>query len=64
MAVKKYINIYENVLYLFKDTQGEKAPSNQTPAVVKSTNMDIWVVRTSAQVFIRGIETETEFSLK
>ena len=64
MAVKKYIKIYKNVLFLFKDTQGGKAPSSQTPAIVKSTNMDIWVVGTLNQVFIRGIKTETEFSLK
>ena len=38
----------------FKDTHGEEAPSNKTPALTKSTNMGIWVVGTSNQFFIRG----------
>ena len=37
-----------------KDTPMEKTPSNKTPALTKSMNMDIWVVRTSNQLFIRG----------
>ena len=27
-----------------KDTLREKAPSNKTPALTKSTNMDVWEV--------------------
>ena len=38
----------------FKDTHKEKAPSNKTPALTKSTNMGIWVVGTTNQLFIRG----------
>ena len=38
----------------FKDTASEKAPSNKTPALTKSMNMDIWVLGTSNQHFIRG----------
>ena len=38
----------------FKDTHREKAPSNKTPALTKSTNMGIWVVGTTNQLFIRG----------
>ena len=30
-----------------KDTHREKAPSNKTPALSESMNMDIWVVGTS-----------------
>ena len=37
-----------------KDTPREKAPSQKTPALIKSMNMDIWVVGTSNQLFIRG----------
>ena len=37
-----------------KDTHREKASSNKTPALTKSTNMDIGVVGTSNQLFIRG----------
>ena len=40
----------------------EKAPLNKTLALTKSTNMDIWVVDTSNQLFIRGSEIETKFS--
>ena len=32
----------------------EKAPSNKTPALTKSTNIGIWIVSTSNQLFIRG----------
>ena len=42
------------VTKLLKDTHSEKAPSNETPAFTKSTNMGIWVVGTSNQLFIRG----------
>ena len=38
----------------FKDTHKEKAPSNKTPALTKSTNMGIWVVGITNQLFIRG----------
>ena len=37
----------------FKDTHTKKAPSNKTPALTKSMNMDIQVVGTSYQIFIR-----------
>ena len=33
---------------------GKKAPSNKIPALTKSRNMDICVVSTSNQLFIRG----------
>ena len=45
---------YDNLLNLIKDTYREKAPSNKTPALTKSTNMGIWFVVTSNQLFIRG----------
>ena len=37
-----------------KDTHEEKAPSNKTSALTKSTNMGIWVVGTSHQLYLRG----------
>ena len=37
-----------------KDTHREKAPSNKTPALRKSTNMGVWAVGTLNQLFIRG----------
>ena len=36
----------------FKDNHREKAPSNETPALTKSTNMGIWVVGTTNQLCI------------
>ena len=36
-----------------KDTHREKAPPNKTLALTKSTNMDIWVVGTSNQLFLK-----------
>ena len=40
--------------YSFKDTDREKAPSNQTPALSKCTKIGTWVVNTSNQLFIKG----------
>ena len=37
-----------------KDPHREKALPNKTPALTKNTNMDIWVVGTANQLFIRG----------
>ena len=37
----------------FKDTHREKAPPNKTPTLSKSMNMDMSVVGTSNQLFIR-----------
>ena len=37
-----------------KDTHREKARSNKTPALTKSTNMGIWVFRTTNQLFLGG----------
>ena len=48
------ILIFLGDFYFLKDTHREKAPSNKTPALTKSTNMGIWVVGTSNQLFIRG----------
>ena len=41
-------------IYFLKDTHREKAPSNKTPALTKSTNMGIWVVGTTNQLCIAG----------
>ena len=39
--------------HLLKDTHWEKTPSNKTPMLTKSMNMDIWIVSTSNQLFLR-----------
>ena len=41
-------------LQYLKDTHWEKAPSNKSPAVRKSTNIGVWAVATSNQLLIRG----------
>ena len=47
-----------------KDTHKEKAPSNKTPALRKSTNMCVWTVGTLNQLFIRSFLTETKLLKK
>ena len=47
-----------------KDTHREKAPSNKTPVLSESMNMNIWVVGTLNQLFIKGSYAETKFSKK
>ena len=42
------------LIKLLKDTHIEKAPSSKTPPLPKSMKMDIWLVGTSSQLFIRG----------
>ena len=53
------ISWHFNFIFYFKDTHREKAPSNKIPALTKTIN--IWVVGTSNQLFIRGSYTETKF---
>ena len=47
-----------------KDTNKEKAPTGKTQVSTKSINMDIWVIGTLNQLFIRGSYTEIKFSKK
>ena len=42
----------------------EKTLSNKTQALIKSMNMDIWVVSPTNLVFIRGSYNEIKFSKK
>ena len=51
-------------IFLLKDTNREKAPSNETQALTGSMNMDILVVGTLNQLFIRGSYTEVKFRKK
>ena len=48
-------------LVSFKDNLREKAQSNKTPTLTKSTNMGIWVAGISNQLFIRGYLAENKF---
>ena len=43
------LSLYQNG---FKNTHKGKAPSNKTPALTKSTNISIWVVGTTNQLFV------------
>ena len=58
----KSVSYKKSVHFKVKDTHREKAPSNKTPALTKSMNMDIWVVGTPNQLFRRGSYSETKFS--
>ena len=42
------------MFYFFKNTHMEKAPLNKTPALMKSTNMGIWFVGKTNQLYMRG----------
>ena len=44
-----------------KDTHRENPVINKTQALTKSMNMDIWVIGTLNQQFIRGSYTEIKF---
>ena len=46
--------VHIHIQLLIEDTHWEKDPSNETPAFTKGTNMDIWIVGTTNQLFIRG----------
>ena len=51
------LNTQLSLIKLFhqlKDTHKEKALSDETPALVKSINMGIWVVGTLNELFLRG----------
>ena len=55
MFGKVRIRTIQLQLYLLAITSQcrEKAPSNKTPALTKIMNMDIWVVGTLNQLFVR-----------
>ena len=44
----------ENGNSFIDDTHRVKAPSNKTAALMKSMNMDIWVIGTSNKFIVRG----------
>ena len=56
----KFFSLQEKSLFTIhdstgvKDTHSEKGLSNETPTLTKSMNVEIWVVGTSNQLFIRG----------
>ena len=53
---------YDDYLHGFKDTLRENTTSNKSQALAKSLNMDIWVIGTLNQVFIRNSYTQNFFS--
>ena len=53
-----------NVFISIKDTHKEITPSNKTQALAKSMNVDIWVICTLNQLFIRGSYTQNKFTKK
>ena len=55
VSCKFFLNgIFFRSNYIIKDIHREKEPSIKKQALTKSMNMDIWVVCTSNQLFIRG----------
>ena len=52
--ILRVLNFCPPLLVILKDTHREKAPPDKPLALTKSTNMGIWVVGTSDQLFIRG----------
>ena len=61
IELRSIFSIATYVYNRFKDTHREKTATNKTPMLTKGMNMDIWVVGTSYQVFMRGFSTETNF---
>ena len=49
---------------LVKDTHKENTLSNKTQAPSKTINIDIWIIGTSNQLFIRGCYTKIKFPKK
>ena len=49
-----YVYYKRKAPLFFKHPHREQATSNRTPVYTKSMNMDIWLVGTSNQLFIRG----------
>ena len=49
---------------MFKNTHRERAHSNKTPALTERMNMDIRIVGTSNQLFIKGSYTKIKFFKK
>ena len=47
-----------------KDAHRENVHTNETPVLTESMNMNVWVVGTSNQFFLRGSKTEIKFSKK
>ena len=42
-----FVNVFDIEINVVRNTQREKAPSNKTQALTKSTNMGVWVFGTS-----------------
>ena len=51
--LERVVTYFNKVKDNLKDNHMDKAPSNKPPALTESTNMGIWVVGTTRQLFIR-----------
>ena len=57
MRTPSYVNYITQTFLLcliLRILTRKKTPSNKTPALTNGRNMDIWVLGTSNQLFIRG----------
>ena len=52
---------FRRYLTSLKDTHRDKAPSNKTPALRKSTNMGVFTVTTLNQIFIKVLKLKQNF---
>ena len=59
----KKLVLFASMKVLFKDTH-RYTPSNKTQAVTKIMDMDIWVMGTLNQLFIRSSYTQIKVSKK
>ena len=50
------------LLCSLKDTHRENAPSNKNQTLTESMHIDIWIVGTLNELFIRDSYTEVNFS--
>ena len=58
------LKLKHNSLEYLKDTHRDNALTNKTQTLVKSVNMNIWVIDTLNQLFIRDSYIEIKFSKK
>ena len=64
MLLIKHCYYYYYYYYYYYSTQRVNTPSNKTQARINSMNLDIWVIGTLNQQFVRDSYTENKFSKK
>ena len=57
-------NLTSRISSVFKDIHRKNIPSSKTQVLTKNTNMDIWVIGTLNELFIRSFYTRINFQNK